>query len=82
MNLKNGVGGADGKELSSGQLVFAGSVAGIANSVVSGPVEHIRIRSYSLLMFSCLEHFRLTWLLLPCRPASPINRDESIQRTG
>ncbi|KAH8118960.1 mitochondrial carrier [Phellopilus nigrolimitatus] len=44
MNIRVGKGGADGKELSAGQLVVAGSLAGIANSVVSGPVEHIRIR--------------------------------------
>ncbi|OCB87381.1 mitochondrial carrier [Sanghuangporus baumii] len=44
MNIKSGRGGPDGKELTGGQLVFAGSVAGLANSVVSGPVEHIRIR--------------------------------------
>ncbi|EJD34687.1 mitochondrial carrier with solute carrier repeats [Auricularia subglabra TFB-10046 SS5] len=30
--------------LGSGQLAFAGAAAGLANSVVSGPVEHIRIR--------------------------------------
>lgn len=57
MNLKNGVGGTDGKELSAGQLVFAGSMAGIANSVVSGPVEHIRIRmsiQHAFLVPSCL----------------------------
>ena len=45
MNIKSGRGGPDGKELSGGQFVFAGSVAGLANSVVSGPVEHIRIRT-------------------------------------
>ena len=45
MNIKSGRGGPDGKGLSGGQLVFAGSVAGLANSVVSGPVEHIRIRA-------------------------------------
>ncbi|TDL24285.1 mitochondrial carrier [Rickenella mellea] len=43
-NLKEGRGGADGKTLNSQQLILAGSLAGIANSVVSGPVEHIRIR--------------------------------------
>lgn len=35
--------GGDGA-LSAGQLLVAGSLAGLANSVVSGPVEHIRIR--------------------------------------
>ncbi|KAH9929566.1 mitochondrial carrier [Epithele typhae] len=43
-NLRNGRGGPDGMTLSSGQLFLAGSVAGVANGVVSGPVEHIRIR--------------------------------------
>lgn len=43
-NLKHGLGGPDGKEFSGGQLVVAGALAGIANGVVSGPVEHIRIR--------------------------------------
>ncbi|EJF65033.1 mitochondrial carrier [Dichomitus squalens LYAD-421 SS1] len=43
-NLRSGRGGPDGMMLSSGQLFFAGSFAGLANGVVSGPVEHIRIR--------------------------------------
>lgn len=43
-NLKSGQGGIDGKALNSTQLIIAGASAGIANSVVSGPVEHIRIR--------------------------------------
>ena len=43
-NLHNGRGGSDGKEYTSSQLVFAGALAGLANGVVSGPVEHIRIR--------------------------------------
>lgn len=33
------------RELGDGQLVAAGVAAGLANSVVSGPVEHIRIRA-------------------------------------
>jgi solute carrier family 25 carnitine/acylcarnitine transporter 20/29 len=45
-NLVNGRGGTDGKDLSGGQLVAAGVFAGLANGVVSGPVEHIRIRKY------------------------------------
>ncbi|KAG8704934.1 Mitochondrial carrier protein ymc2 [Ceratobasidium sp. 423] len=44
MNKRNGTGGPDGTLLSSAQLLTAGAVAGLANSVVSGPVEHIRIR--------------------------------------
>ncbi|KIY67907.1 mitochondrial carrier [Cylindrobasidium torrendii FP15055 ss-10] len=43
-NLQNGTGGPGGLELGHGQLFVAGAVAGIANGVVSGPVEHIRIR--------------------------------------
>ncbi|KAI5476025.1 hypothetical protein MNV49_000497 [Pseudohyphozyma bogoriensis] len=36
--------GAKGDKLSLGQLYLAGAGAGIGNSIVSGPVEHIRIR--------------------------------------
>ncbi|KDQ55687.1 hypothetical protein JAAARDRAFT_37096 [Jaapia argillacea MUCL 33604] len=43
-NVDNGVGGPDGKLLSNGQLYLAGVFAGVGNSVVSGPVEHLRIR--------------------------------------
>lgn len=43
-NLARGEGGEEGKMLSGGQLVIAGVAAGLANGVVSGPVEHIRIR--------------------------------------
>jgi solute carrier family 25 carnitine/acylcarnitine transporter 20/29 len=43
-NLANGKGGVGGKDLSAGQLVVGGVMAGLANGVVSGPVEHIRIR--------------------------------------
>ncbi|KAJ8588517.1 mitochondrial carrier [Rhizopogon salebrosus TDB-379] len=43
-NLARGAGGAGGKMLSGGQLVIAGVAAGLANGIVSGPVEHIRIR--------------------------------------
>lgn len=45
-NLLNGVGGEDGLALSASQLVVAGVAAGLANGVVSGPVEHIRIREW------------------------------------
>lgn len=51
MNLRAGRGGKDGKELSGPQLVAAGSIAGIANSIVSGPVEHIRIRAWITFFF-------------------------------
>ena len=43
-NVRNGRGGPDGAALGSGQLFVAGMFAGVANGVVSGPVEHIRIR--------------------------------------
>ncbi|KAF8743903.1 hypothetical protein AX14_013960 [Amanita brunnescens Koide BX004] len=43
-NKEQGVGGPDGKTLSGTQLFAAGVTAGLANGVVSGPVEHIRIR--------------------------------------
>jgi len=41
-NIQNGIGG---KSLSGGQLFVSGVFAGLANGVVSGPVEHIRIRT-------------------------------------
>ena len=28
------------------QLFTSGAVAGLSNSIVSGPVEHVRIRAY------------------------------------
>ncbi|KAG8901785.1 Mitochondrial carrier protein ymc2 [Tulasnella sp. 403] len=43
-NIANGTGGPDGKRLSGTQLVAAGAFAGLSNGIVSGPVEHIRIR--------------------------------------
>ncbi|KAF8513620.1 mitochondrial carrier [Gautieria morchelliformis] len=43
-NLQRGRGGPDGKAYTAPQLVSAGALAGLANGVVSGPVEHIRIR--------------------------------------
>ncbi|PCH36022.1 mitochondrial carrier [Wolfiporia cocos MD-104 SS10] len=43
-NLERGIGGPTGLTLSSGQLFTSGVFAGVANGVVSGPVEHIRIR--------------------------------------
>ncbi|KAG6866229.1 hypothetical protein C0991_007254 [Blastosporella zonata] len=43
-NRLNGRGGVNGSVLSGGQLFTAGVFAGLANGVVSGPVEHIRIR--------------------------------------
>jgi hypothetical protein len=43
-NATAGRGGEGGRDLSGGQLLLSGVAAGLANSVVSGPVEHIRIR--------------------------------------
>ncbi|KZP34442.1 mitochondrial carrier [Athelia psychrophila] len=43
-NSANGAGGVGGKDLTVAQLMVAGVAAGLANGVVSGPVEHIRIR--------------------------------------
>ncbi|EMD33691.1 hypothetical protein CERSUDRAFT_117772 [Gelatoporia subvermispora B] len=43
-NALQGRGGANGMELTVGQLFASGVFAGVANGVVSGPVEHIRIR--------------------------------------
>ncbi|KAG6831775.1 hypothetical protein H0H92_007927 [Tricholoma furcatifolium] len=43
-NKRNGLGGPNGSVLTGSQLFTAGVFAGLANGVVSGPVEHIRIR--------------------------------------
>ncbi|RXW16049.1 hypothetical protein EST38_g9801 [Candolleomyces aberdarensis] len=43
-NSRLGLGGEGGKSLTGPQLFYSGVFAGLANSVVSGPVEHIRIR--------------------------------------
>ncbi|KAG6877832.1 hypothetical protein C0993_003494 [Termitomyces sp. T159_Od127] len=43
-NRRNGKGGSNGSLLAGNQLFTAGVFAGLANGVVSGPVEHIRIR--------------------------------------
>ncbi|TRM70257.1 mitochondrial carrier domain-containing protein [Schizophyllum amplum] len=43
-NLARGVGGPEGTGFGAGQLFTAGVAAGIANGIVSCPVEHIRIR--------------------------------------
>lgn len=44
-NLEEGKGGPTGLFLTGPQLAAAGVFAGVANGVVSGPVEHIRIRA-------------------------------------
>ncbi|KAJ3530493.1 hypothetical protein NM688_g7701 [Phlebia brevispora] len=43
-NIADGIGGPNGAMLTGPQLFASGVFAGLANSVVSGPVEHIRIR--------------------------------------
>ena len=45
-NLADGEGGEGGRLLGVGQLATAGVLAGLGNGVVSGPVEHIRIREF------------------------------------
>ncbi|CAG8490390.1 13699_t:CDS:2 [Acaulospora morrowiae] len=40
----NGVNGNTGAPLTNSQLYCAGAIAGTANSIISGPVEHIRTR--------------------------------------
>lgn len=47
-NLARGKGEEEAKMLGGGQLVIAGVAAGLANGIVSGPVEHIRIRELTL----------------------------------
>lgn len=47
-NLAAGRGGEGGKSLTASQLFTSGVFAGLANGVVSGPVEHIRIRKSSI----------------------------------
>lgn len=42
-NAAAGLGGEGGKTLTGSQLFVSGVFAGLANGVVSGPVEHIRI---------------------------------------
>ncbi|KAI8380910.1 mitochondrial carrier domain-containing protein [Radiomyces spectabilis] len=42
--MKRRFSGSSGESLTNGQFYIAGATSGIANSVVSGPVEHIRTR--------------------------------------
>lgn len=51
-NLESGIGGPQGTHLTGGQLLASGVFAGLANGVVSGPVEHIRIREYAAMYLS------------------------------
>lgn len=58
-NLANSRGGPDGLTLTAGQLMAAGVFAGLANSVVSGPVEHIRIRAYYSVLLRFTRGIRM-----------------------
>jgi solute carrier family 25 carnitine/acylcarnitine transporter 20/29 len=69
-NLARGEGGEEGKMLSGGQLVIAGVAAGLANGVVSGPVEHIRIRESRVM---CMSNFRLLTFSLGLQTQSNTN---------
>jgi len=53
-NLSLGLGGEGGKTLTGGQLFLSGIFAGLSNGVVSGPVEHIRIREATIFRNSSL----------------------------
>lgn len=53
-NVAHGVGGTGGHNLNGNQLVIAGVLAGLGNGFVSGPVEHIRIRTFLSLSLSTL----------------------------
>lgn len=53
-NVAIGRGGQGGKTLTAEQLFFSGVFAGLANGVVSGPVEHIRIRKSTPVNGMCL----------------------------
>ncbi|EHS64570.1 Mitochondrial carrier protein ymc2 [Puccinia graminis f. sp. tritici] len=52
-NLANG----NGPQLSLGQLYLSGAAAGVGNSIISGPVEHIRIRLQTSSSPAQLNHF-------------------------
>jgi hypothetical protein len=73
-NRERGVGGPDGSVLTGSQLAAAGLAAGWANSVVSGPVEHIRIRESACLSAT------------PCsmrsadRTANPVGEEPGVPR--
>ena len=51
-----------GEELSLGELYLSGAFAGVANTVVAGPVEHIRIRESSPFAGLALQDARLVLL--------------------
>ncbi|KAH9455706.1 hypothetical protein Pst134EA_023158 [Puccinia striiformis f. sp. tritici] len=52
-NIANG----NGHQLSLGQLYLSGAAAGVGNSIISGPVEHIRIRLQTSSSANQLNHF-------------------------
>ncbi|KAF7797594.1 hypothetical protein EIP86_008794 [Pleurotus ostreatoroseus] len=53
-NIGDGIGGPNGALLTGPQLFASGIFAGLANSVVSGPVEHIRIRKHRQILYVTL----------------------------
>jgi solute carrier family 25 carnitine/acylcarnitine transporter 20/29 len=52
-NARNGK--SNPQNLTPAQLYLSGAGGGILNSVVSGPVEHIRIRTHNLLIEALTE---------------------------
>lgn len=66
-NIQKGV-----SNLTGSQLVVSGVLAGLANGVVSGPVEHIRIREFCLRL-----SFLITLLIPNANRASDSTREES-----
>lgn len=73
-NVQNGRGGEGGHLLGGGQLAVAGVLAGLANGFVSGPVEHIRIRTRNCILLY------LVLLTISHRPPDPIPYQSRIQR--
>jgi solute carrier family 25 carnitine/acylcarnitine transporter 20/29 len=47
--------------LSVGQLAVAGACAGVANSVLSGPLEHVRTRLQTSTQFNGMLHWLLNY---------------------
>lgn len=72
-NQIQGRGGEGGRSLTGQQLFVSGVFAGLSNGVVSGPVEHIRIRrSFYFLKVK-------TRLTVPSRSPDPIKYKPNIQ---
>ena len=69
-NVRSGRGGPDGAALGSGQLFVSGVFAGLANGVVSGPVEHIRIREHFSVLPAPISAPSHTTAPAPATPVS------------